>query len=361
MNLLSGLLDSATVGIVFLVVLHLAAHATAIRAASGPCGAAYVSADRRGAPVARVLDLFWAYSVVAEVFALDNLFAALLLLLGLEWCRRPDRGGCSGLSLFLFGLALCNQQTIALLVPGFLVLGLRSGCEAGAPGARCASRDLAAGAGAFARRPAPVPLPADRGVGGPADELGRPDEPRPLVADVSRAGYGSSSLTVSGSNGSCREEPEPALRRPRARLRLRRDRPRVLGLWWALRNRRGEGLALLVAFAVSGPVFVAATRTAFPGKLTKGIVARFYILPSIPLAIVAGLGAWWLLGRVESLGKPRPRRRRGGSAARRPGRLRCRVTTRREPERQRGRPRLRAGPARAASAGALLLMRGDEN
>ena len=56
----------------------------------------------------------------------------------------------------------------------------------------------------------------------------------------------------------------------------------IAGLWWAWQHRRLEGIALVVGFLVAGPLFQAYTRTAYPDPLTKGIVARFYILPSIP-------------------------------------------------------------------------------
>ena len=56
------------------------------------------------------------------MFSLNNLLAALLFLIGLEWCRRAERVRLLWLWMFVFGLALCDQQTIALLLPGFAVL-----------------------------------------------------------------------------------------------------------------------------------------------------------------------------------------------------------------------------------------------
>ena len=61
---------------------------------------------------------------MAEVFALNNVLAALLLLVGLEWGTPPDRVRLVWLFAFLLGLALTNQHTIVLLAPAFAVLGL---------------------------------------------------------------------------------------------------------------------------------------------------------------------------------------------------------------------------------------------
>src|SRR5262249_60603501 len=82
-----------------------------------------------------------------------------------------------------------------------------------------------------------------------------------------------------------------------------------LGGWWTWRNRRAAGLALVTAFLFAGPVFVAYSKVYVPDDLTKGVIARFYMLPSIPLALLAGAGAWVVLvwaGRIR-----RPTTRRG--------------------------------------------------
>jgi hypothetical protein len=79
-----------------------------------------------------------------------------------------------------------------------------------------------------------------------------------------------------------------------------------LGLWWAVRARarRLEGLALALAFFFAGPVFVAYANTYFPDDLTKGVLARFYILPRIPLAVLAGAGAGQVLLWVQRIRRP---------------------------------------------------------
>ncbi len=85
------------------------------------------------------------------MFALNNLLAALLLLIGIEWCRRPERKWLLRLFMLLFGLALCNQQTIVLLVPAFAVLAWQ-GWALLPPASgrlRISARDLGLALGAF--------------------------------------------------------------------------------------------------------------------------------------------------------------------------------------------------------------------
>src|SRR5262249_59413505 len=76
------------------------------------------------------------------------------------------------------------------------------------------------------------------------------------------------------------------------------------GFWWAWRRRRAEGIALATAILVAGPIFMMYARPSYTVSLSKGVYARFLILPSIPLAVLAGLGAWWLLLQVASLSRP---------------------------------------------------------
>jgi tetratricopeptide (TPR) repeat protein len=74
----------------------------------------------------------------------------------------------------------------------------------------------------------------------------------------------------------------------------------AFGAWWLAERRAILGLAILLAFLVSGPAFVAYANPAVetPGWLTQlwiGILERFYMLPSVPFALAAGIGVAQLL------------------------------------------------------------------
>src|SRR4051794_15468736 len=117
MNVFSGVLDALAVGIVFLIIHRLVSPAGRrwLPLAAAACGSLLLAFSTG----------FWAYSVVAEVFALNNLLAALLLYLAIEWARRPQRAILLWAFMFVLGLALCNQQTIVLFVPAFVILAVR--------------------------------------------------------------------------------------------------------------------------------------------------------------------------------------------------------------------------------------------
>ena len=103
----------------------------------------------------------------------------------------------------------------------------------------------------------------------------------------------------------------------------------VLGAWVLLRHRFVEGLALLVAFAVSGPAFLAFANVYFADALVRGVVARFYILPSIPFAVFIGAGSWWLVVETPGGRPPQLDRGTGMAASAQAGCARDRARTRR--------------------------------
>jgi hypothetical protein len=101
-NLVSVVCDAITAGIVFL---------TAFRLSRSPIAAA-------AAAFVLALDPpFWSWSLVAEVFPLNNLLAALLIYLLVIWNDDPKRYGFLAMAAFIAGLALTNHHTFVLLGP----------------------------------------------------------------------------------------------------------------------------------------------------------------------------------------------------------------------------------------------------
>src|SRR5260370_21829060 len=101
-NLLSVICHGATVGVIYLTANRLTrSHLAALIAAL-------------------LLDVnpkFWSWSRVAEVFPLDDLSAATLILFLLAWNEQPQQHALLFMSAFLAGLGLTNHQTIVLLGP----------------------------------------------------------------------------------------------------------------------------------------------------------------------------------------------------------------------------------------------------
>src|SRR5438132_973079 len=98
-NLLAVACGALTVGVVYLTAFRLTASCFA-----GVVAALLLAAN----------PTFWAWSLVGEVFQLNNLFAALLIYFLVLWQERPERIGFLLASSFLTGLALTNHHTIVL-------------------------------------------------------------------------------------------------------------------------------------------------------------------------------------------------------------------------------------------------------
>src|SRR5438067_6821116 len=132
LDLLSALLHAATVGLVCLLTYRLL-RADDRRPTTESCDPRPWVAGRPACPEPAVAALvgalllgsstdFWRYATVAEVFPLNSLLAALVLLLLLEWRRRPERAGLLRAFALGCGLAAANHHTVALLGPAFMVL-----------------------------------------------------------------------------------------------------------------------------------------------------------------------------------------------------------------------------------------------
>jgi hypothetical protein len=294
MNLLSAALDAACVAIVAVGAV-LVAGRIGTMAVTRAERTVVLGGAALGAGLLAVSTAFWTWSLSAEVFALNNLFAAAILVLVLAWHRDPTRRGLLRAAAFLTGLSLTNQQTIVLLAPGLLVLyadGLRrlSALPGPARGGLVARDVLAPVAFVLVGLIPVVYLPIAAG-GDPAVNWGDPRTLDRLVAVVSRQSYGTFSLTVRDASGTVVDQ----LIQLGGSL-LGALTPIGLGLglvgWIALARVSGvlaTAFALLVL--VSGPLFVAIANPPLDDPVTRGVLERFAILPTVVIAILAGVGA----------------------------------------------------------------------
>ena len=106
-NLLAAVCGAITVGIVYFTAVRL------IRYRAPAAGAALVLAFS---------PLFWRWSLVAEVFSLNNLLAAIFVFLLVLWQERPERRKYLIAAAFVSGLALTNHQTFVLFGPAVIFL-----------------------------------------------------------------------------------------------------------------------------------------------------------------------------------------------------------------------------------------------
>src|SRR6266550_664252 len=103
-NLLSVVCDGLAIGVVYF---------TAFRLTRSQLAAAVA------ALLLAVDPIFWEWSLAAEVFPLNNLLAAVLILLLVSWHQQSERSAFLIAAFFVAGLALTNHQTIVLLGPAF--------------------------------------------------------------------------------------------------------------------------------------------------------------------------------------------------------------------------------------------------
>lgn len=108
LNLLSGVCGAAAVAVVFLATLRLTGSGLAGAAAGAALGFSHA---------------FWLHAVIAEVYTLNALCAALTIALALEWYRRGERPFLLG-SLAALAVGLTNHLVIASLLPALLFLYL---------------------------------------------------------------------------------------------------------------------------------------------------------------------------------------------------------------------------------------------
>lgn len=280
-------LATALLGAAVAFVLHAVCRAWGAR----PGTASIAVAIFAGGPI--VLRLHTA----AEVFALNNLIAALVLWLSAA--AGPLQGAARTAALaFVAGLGLANQHTCVLLAP-IGILGIVRGVREARDHTL---RTITLGVTALAAGLVPYLylLVATR----TAASWGHPDSLASLVAHFTRADYG----------GIGAFSPVPGEIDPirnigafvRTLLRSWLWLPAVLALatlgYRAARTARGEPRAgwimLAVSFLLAGPLLIARFNVP-PDGFGLYIVHRFHVLPLVLLTIPCAIGVDSIVHWVE--------------------------------------------------------------
>lgn len=296
-NLMSAVLDAAAVSVVAALICRIGTDARSGTHSGVDARWAAATAGLVGALFLAFATEFWLYSLVAEVFALNNLFAAILLLLAFTWYQDPRRRWALWGFFLCAGLASSNQQTIVLLAPGLAALLIAGMNRMRTRGGRWVSRlvrEFAVGIAFLLVGLLPylyLPLAA---AARPPALWGDPSTLERFVAVVTRSDYGSFALVAGGQHGAVGDNLSAF-----ATSLVNSFGPAgillaVLGVWWLARHQPVAGLALVISFLVAGPLFLAYANPPLGGVL-GGIFARFYILPSIPFAVVVGCGSFQLV------------------------------------------------------------------
>ncbi len=306
-NLMSAVLDAAAVAIIAALTYRVATDGFAKRQAGSIVAVPAAIAAVVGALFLAFSTEFWSYSLVAEVFALNNFFAAVLLLLAFTWYRDPRRRWVLWAFFLSSGLATCNQQTIVLLAPGlgtFLVGGILRMRAQGGRWERRVIHQFAIGGVFLIAGVLPYLYLPIAAANHPPALWGDPSTFDRFIAVITRADYGSFSLVSGGQHGTVGGNLAAFWAYIGDAFGVVGSVLGAIGLLWLARTRPVVGLALVLSFVVAGPGFLAFANPPL-GGLLSGIFARFYILPSVPLAVIIGCGSFqaivWVLRVTSSL------------------------------------------------------------
>src|SRR5438270_1513790 len=260
-NLLSVACDALTIGVVYLSAFRLTRSQLAAAVA---------------ALLLAVNPTFWEWSLATEVFPLNNLLAAVLILLLITWHEQPGRSAFLIAAFFVAGLAITNHQTIVLLAPAFaFVLWQRR--------SRLCLRLFALGLIAFVIGLLPyayIPWAASHH---PVYNWGNVSSFHDFVALITRRSYGSSRLiSTPGYTGG---SPWMRIAALGVSFGLVNGLLIILGAVRAFREARWYFWFSLTAFIFAGPLFVWITGlnlTTAPSALF--VLQRFFLMSNVALS-----------------------------------------------------------------------------
>lgn len=287
-NGLSGVLSGAAAAVLYILLRRAGARR---------------SAALTGAGLMALSPLFWYYSLVAEVRALNHLLALGTAYFALEW-KRDGRRRDLTFAAVLAGLGVSHHPTFPLLAPALTVWVFSRRVPARTL-AVAAAASLAALAAPYAllwlRLRAGAPALNAFGVSGAADLAGLFLR-RPL-GGVARMSAGSWTRGFDGLSASGLADQAGAF----MGSLWTHAGPAGLGLgaagaWslWRRDRRECAGWGLWFACAAAVPVvFAAAQLRAYAPEYARGVVARFHLLPFIPVFALAGYGAEEAARRVR--------------------------------------------------------------
>ena len=287
-NGLSGLFAAAAAAVLYLLLRRDGCRRAAALAAAG---------------FMALSPLFWYYSLIAEVRALNDLLALAAAYFALDWSR-SGRGRSLSYFAAAFGLGVSHHPTFPLLVPAFAVW-----ISARRPAARTAAR---AAAIALAALVAPYALLRLRlAWSAPSYNLFETSDWRGIANLFLRTGLGGPLRMAAGNGTPGLEVFDPGALRAQlahfASALWEHAGPAALALAAAgaaalwKRDRRGL-LAWLLWFSASAipPITLASFQMAgHDPDYVRAVVARFYLLPMIAVFVLAGLGAESLLSRTR--------------------------------------------------------------
>jgi len=281
-NLLSVVCNSLAIGVVYLTAAHLTrSRVTAMVAALALA----------------VNPTFWEWSLVAEVFPLNNLLATVLISLLVLWHEQPQRTHLLIGAFFVAGLALTNHQTIVLLAPAFCFLLWRQRAIL-----RAQPRIFLIGVIVFSIGLLPYAYILWASAHHPAYNWGNVSSFRDVIDLIARRSYGATRLV--NTPGYTGGPPWPRLVALFVSFGWLAGILICAGAIEAYRSRRWYFWFTLIAFVLAGPFFVWITNlnlASAPAGLF--VLQRFFLLSHVILAPLMAFGVL-LIARLIARHRP---------------------------------------------------------
>jgi hypothetical protein len=250
------------------------------------------------AVVLAFVPVFWAWSIVAEVFALGALLAAVLIYCAIRWADAPASWRWLAGAALAFGLGLANQQTIVLLAPAAGYLLYRHRRAFALDPSLLGKAAAAFGVGLLPYVYLPIAAATD-----PAWSFGDLSSASDVIGHIGRAAYGSGQLiTAPGLQGG---QPLDRLGAFATSFTAIEGVLVTLGLIRAWRRRDTFWLCAL-ALLLTGPLFLAYANADVSVALVRSVLERFFVLPHVVAAPLVALGALFVVERAEELHARQP-------------------------------------------------------
>lgn len=234
--------------------------------------------------------LFWKYSVVSEVFTLNTFFAMLLIYLTLTIKRSKGMY----ILMFVAGLSLSNHLTIVLLFPGIIyILWKRNILPR--------MQQILYGIPILLLGLTPYLYFLWAGRHYPLQNWENPDNLGALFNIFFRRSYGTINLAAVPL-------PVPGVGQQILDFSLATvDQFSFIGLllfflslYFLWKHHRDVGLALLVAYLISGIGFIILAKAPLGHLQLKTITERFLLLPNVLFILFVGLGHFGILKFINT-------------------------------------------------------------
>lgn len=246
--------------------------------------------------------LFWFYSLVAEVFPLNDLFAAALILNSIvvreRWVGGDRNGSRRSLLLlaFLCGLSLSHHQTIVLIFPSLLLFTLYPLFSLIKKPRWLGLATLLFMAGVLPYLYLPI-----RAAQNPYMNFGDPSTLKNFLYTVLRRYYGGSRLWIGPAAESRLDLVFDFLKALGREVSIYGLLLGILGMFAMARKRPGDFFPLFTGFLLAGVVFNLMANVKLRNSVDISTIERFYLLPIILFAFFIAAGAGVVIGWLRTL------------------------------------------------------------